>query len=241
MEEEIIKQDIDNATGEFMYMRGAPPERRETATGIVRLQQAGTVRFDTISKMLEFTVIRHTAKIFLWLDYQFLPKEELQKILGDVDYELLGAEAFYQQPIDVMLKQYNFQPMGSSTTAIKEVRIQQVMQAYQMFNQDPMINQVELKKMVLDVLDIKNQSKLLLPPPSTPEAAGMGGIPGMGQAQGGQAGPEGPQPPQPPQLPTPGGQALQPEQMMAEMARVAGGGLIKQGGPAGAIQRGQGG
>jgi hypothetical protein len=241
MEEEIIKHDIDNATGEFMYMRGAPPERRETATGIVRLQQAATARFDTIIKMLEFTVIRHISKMFLWLDYQFLPKEELQKILGPEDYQTLIAEQFYQQPVDVMLKQYNFQPMGSSTTAIREVRIQQVMQAYKLFQNDPMINQMELKKMVLDVLDIKNQSKLLLPPPSTPETPGMGGMPGAGQAQGGQAGPPrpgGPQPPNTPKPPQPGGQALPPEQQMAEMARVAGGGLIKKGGPSGAIQRG---
>lgn len=241
MEEDIIKQDIDNATGEFSYSRGQPPERRETATGIVRLQQATTARFDTIVKMLEFTVIRQIAKMFLWLDYQFLPKQELEKILGSEDYTLLEAESFYAQPIDVMLKQYNFQPMGSSTTAIKEVRIQQVMQAYQLFNQDPMINQVELKKMVLDVLDLKNQSKLLLPPPSTPEAAGMGVIPGQGQAQGGQAGiapPGVPQPPQPPQPPVPGGQALQPEQMTAEMARIAGGGLIKKAGPGMAVQQG---
>jgi hypothetical protein len=236
MEEEIIKHDIDNATGEFMYMRGAPPERRETATGIVRLQQAATARFDTVIKMLEFTVIRHISKMFLWLDYQFLPKEELYKILGPEDSTALSADAFYQQPLDVMLKQYNFQPMGSSTTAIREVRIQQVMQAYKLFQNDPMINQMELKKMVLDVLDIKNQSKLLQPPPSTPEAAGEGGgqpPPGAGPPR-----PGGPAPPNAPKPPEPGANALQPEQMESEMNRVAGGGLIKTQGPAGAIQRG---
>jgi hypothetical protein len=233
MEEEIIKNDLDNATGEFMYLRGAPPERRETATGIVRLQQAGTARFDTIVKLLEFTVVRHIAKMALWLDYQFLPKEELQKIIGDEDYDRLGSEKFYEQPIDVMLKQYNFQPMGSSTTAVKEVRIQQTMQAYSLFNQDPQIDQTELKKMVLDALDIKNQSKLLLQPPATPPASGMGGATeGQGQAQGGPEGAPkegGPKPPNMPQPPAPGDQAIMPEQQMAELARIAGGGLVKKG------------
>jgi hypothetical protein len=164
--------------------------------------------------------------MFLWLDYQFLPREELEKILGEEDYVGLMADKFYAQPVDVMLKQYLFQPMGSSTTAIREVRIQQVMQAYQLFNQDPQINQTELKKMVLDVLELKNQSKLLLPPPSVPDASVMGGaIPGTGQEEG-QGGPPMPQLPQPPK---PGGQALQPEEMMAQMAGVAGGGLIKTG------------
>ena len=232
IEEEIIKNDLDNSTGEFSYSRGAPPERRETATGIVRLQQASSVRFDTVVKMLEFTVIRHIAKMFLWLDYQFLPKEDLIKILGPEDYEGLKAQQFYDQDINTMLKQYNFQPMGSSTTAIKEVRIQQIMQAYKLFLDDPQINQTELKKMVLDVLDIKNQSKLLIPPPSLPEAIGEGGvIPGTGQpVPGGKAGPQGgPQPPQSPKPPEPGQQTLTPEQQIAELARVVGGGLIKKG------------
>ena len=233
MEEEIIKRDIDNAVGEYEYSRGALPPRKETATGIVRLQQAANVRFDTVVKMLEFTVIRHIAKMFLWLDYQFLPKDELKKILGEEDYTKLNAEAFYGQDIETMLKQYNFQPMGSSTTAIKEVRIQQIMQAYKLFNMDPMIDQLELRKMVIDVLDLKNESRLLkpLPPPQLMPPGAGGEQPGAaGQPKGGTAG-TGPQPPQPPAPPQPGTKALTPVQQMAEMARIAGGGLIKSGQP----------
>jgi len=165
MEEEIIKRDIDNAVGEYEYSRGAMPPRKETATGIVRLQQAASVRFDTVVKMLEFTVIRHLSKMFLWLDKQFLPKEKLMQIVGEMDYTEHNGDMFYQVPMEDVLKQYMFQPMGSSTTAVKEVRIQQIMQAYQLFNNDPFINQMELRKMVLDVLDIKNENKLLQPPP----------------------------------------------------------------------------
>jgi hypothetical protein len=226
-EEEIIKRDIDNAVGEYEYSRGALPPRKETATGIVRLQQAASVRFDTVVKMLEFTVIRHVAKMFLWLDYQFLPKEQLVQILGPMDYMKFNADAFYDQPIDAILKQYMFQPMGSSTTAVKEVRIQQIMQAYQLFNNDPLINQVELRKMVFDVLDIKNENKLLQPPPQM--APGMGGMP----AQAGPPAPGGPpqagmpalqKPPAPPQ---PGNKFQTPTEQFKEMARVSGGGLVQ--------------
>jgi hypothetical protein len=59
-----LRFDIDNAVGEYEYSRGALPPRKETATGIVRLQQAASVRFDTVVKMLEFTVIRNIAKMF---------------------------------------------------------------------------------------------------------------------------------------------------------------------------------
>jgi len=227
MEEEIIKRDIDNAVGEYEYSRGALPPRKETATGIVRLQQAANVRFDTVVKMLEFTVIRHIAKMFLWLDYQFLPKEDLVKILGPNDYMKLNADELYAQDIDTVLKQYNFQPMGSSTTAIKEVRIQQIMQAYKLFNQDPLINQVALRKMVFDVLDLKNEDELLQPlPPPSPMMPGAGGPqPGAGGQQSG-----GPQPPQPPAPPQPGNKFQTPTEQMSQLARIAGGGLIKGGG-----------
>jgi len=231
MEEEIIKRDIDNCTGEWEYSRGAMPPRKETATGIVRLQQASNVRFDTVVKMLEFTVIRHIAKMLLWLDYQFLPKEDLKAILGAEDYVRLNAETFYAQDVETMLKQYNFQPMGSSTTAIKEVRIQQIMQAYKLFNQDPMINQMALRKMVIDVLDLKNENELLQVPPPSPIQPGAGGLqPGaQGQPSGGPAA-KGPQPPQPPAPPQPGQKFQTPVEQMAQLARIAGGGLIKKGG-----------
>jgi len=223
MEEEIIKRDIDNATGEWEYSRGATPPRRETATGIVRLQQASTIRFDTVVKMLEFTVIRNIAKMFLWLDYHFLPPEDFERIVGSEEYVKYGGQAFYDQDITDMIKHHHFQPMGSSTTAIKEVRVQQIMQAYQMFNQDPMINQMELRKMVLDVLDIKNEEKLLQALPMVPPGMeGMMPPPGASPGQGGGA----PQAPKPPQ---PGQKALPAERQMAEMARVAGGGLLPSG------------
>lgn len=232
-EEEIIKRDIDNATGEWEYSRGATPPRRETATGIVRLQQASTVRFDTIVKMLEFTVIRNIAKMFLWLDYHFLPKEDFVKIVGEREFLEHNGNMFYEQDIEDMLKQYNFQPMGSSTTAVKEVRIQQIMQAYQLFNQDPMIDQFELRKMVMDVLDIKNEDKLLKPPPP-PMPPGMG-VPGMVPGAEQMMPPPGASPgqgggvPQAPKPPQPGTKPLNPVGQMAQLQNVQGGGLLPQG------------
>ncbi len=233
MEEEIIKRDIDNATGEYEYSRGATPPRKETATGIVRLQQASNIRFDTVVKSLEFTVLRSIAKMFLWLDYHFLGQEDFAKIVGEEEYTKLDGPMFYAQPVNEMLKQYHFQPMGSSTTAIKEVRIQQIMQAYQLFNQDPMINQIELRKMVMDVLDLKNESKLLIEQPPVPQGAPQG-MEQLMQALGGQGGAPpagGPGPPTAPTPPQPGTRPLPQEAQMAELARVAGGGLLREGGP----------
>jgi hypothetical protein len=232
LEEDIIKKDIDAATGEFSYGRGEPPERRETATGIVRLQQASNIRFDTVVKMLEFTVLRNLAKMFLWLDYHFLPPEEMAKIVGFEEFQRLNGMAFYKQDINEMLKQYNFQPLGSATTAIKEVRIQQIMQAYKLFNQDPFIDQVELRKMVLDVLDIKNIGRLLRPEQAQAIAQQQAAAEQAAQqskpARRGQRGGAGVPP-----VPPPGSPPIPPVQQMQELARVMGGGLLNRatGGP----------
>jgi hypothetical protein len=245
-EEEIIKRDIDNAVGEYEYSRGALPPRKETATGIVRLQQAASVRFDTVVKMLEFTVIRQIARMFLWLDYQFLEKEHLKSILGEADYAKLGAEQFYSMPPEEILKAYHFQPMGSATTAIKEVRIQQIMQAYKLFNQDPMINQHELRKMIIDVLDLKNEDKLLKSEEQMQQEQQqqMMQMQAMAQQQGqmpppqqqpGKGGQEGPQAPEPP---TPGEMPQTGTEQLSQLAKVMGGGLIKGGGPGMAEQQG---
>ncbi len=224
-EEEIIKLDIDNATGEFAYNRGAPPERRETATGIVRLQQASNIRFDTVVKMLEFTVLRSIAKMFIWLDYHFLEPKDFAKIVGEDEFVQNDGMSFYKQDIEELLKQFHFQPMGSSTTAVKEVRVQQIMQAFSMFNQDPMINQMELRKMVLDALDIKSVNKLLQTPPPPPPPT----MPTPQTLPGGQVATEGaPQPPQPPQPGTP--PTLNDEQLM-ELLKASSGQLAQGAGP----------
>ncbi len=243
LEEDIIKRDIDTGVGEYSYSRGEPPERRETATGIVRLQQASSARFDTVVKMLEFTVLRHIAKMFIWLDYHFLPPEDFKKIVGEEEFEKYNGMMFYSQDIDAVLKQYNFQPMGSATTSIKEVRIQQIMQAYKLFNRDPMINQEALRRMVLSTLDIKNENELINPVPMIPLSEVQNMLP-PGQAPGGPPQPGakgGVNPPKPPLAPQPGTAPLPPAQQMAEMMRVAGGGLLTGAGgpqPAAKVQAG---
>lgn len=237
-EEENIKRDMDSATGEFPYSAGEPPQRRETATGIVKLQQASNIRFDTVVKMLEFTVLRSIAKMFLWLDYHFLDPDEFANIVGEDEFQRRNGMAFYQQNVTELLKLYNFQPMGSSTTAVKEVRVQQMMQVYQLMNGDQYIDQLELRKMLLDAFDVKNQSRLMknvAMPNATfsnqqPNALGPNGEqPGAGMEQGGPPGPPSPQ--APPAPPTPGQGVPNEAQSMAMMLQGAGGATAPPGPP----------
>lgn len=165
--------------------------------------------------------------MFLWLDYHFLEPDEFARIVGEDEFQRRNGLAFYQQDITELLKLYNFQPMGSSTTAVKEVRVQQMMQVYQLFNGDQFINQEELRKMLLDAFDVKNQSRLMQQPPM-PNATMVPGQPNqMGpdgqppQMPGGTAGPPSPQ--QPPGPPVPGQGVPNEAQSMAMMLQGAGG------------------
>lgn len=160
-EESIIKGDIELATSEYAPARGESTQPRQTATGIIRLQQAANARFDAVIKGIEFGTVRRLAKLFVWMSYIFLPETRLVQIVGLEDFVRLRGNRFKKMNPNDMLKCYDFIPMGSSTTAVKELRVQQIMQAYQMFNGDPYMNQEELRKMVLNALDIKNIADLL--------------------------------------------------------------------------------
>lgn len=243
LEENIVKADMDLVSGEYSYSRGEPPPRRETATTIVRLQQASNIRFDSIVKSIEFTVLRQIAKMFIRLDYQFLSQEEFAKIVGEEEFERNNGALFYEQDIEEILRQYHFQPMGSSVTAIKEIRIPQTMQLFQLFNGDPFINQFRLREMVLDAFEIKNKSELLIEPERLAQmlqekamsGAMSGAIPGTipgamseeaGQVPAGKVGTK-----QRPVLPhiKPGQNVPPPEEQLAKMLKVFGGGAVKEG------------
>jgi hypothetical protein len=184
-EEDTIKRDIELATSEYEYSRGAPPTQRETATGIIRLQQAANARFDSVVKGIEFGTVRRMAKVFVWMTYLFMPPQRFAQIVGLEEFVRLKGKSFYQQNPNEILRCYNFQPMGSSTTAVKELRAQQIMQAFEMFNGDPYIEQVELRRMVLNSLDMKNVPKLLKLQPDQPPPEQAGAPPGGPPPPGG--------------------------------------------------------
>jgi len=183
-EEEVITWDMDNATGQWMYSRGAQPQREETATGIIRLQQASLARFDVNIKLTEFTAMRSIAKKIILQMRRFLPQAEYERIIGEPD------KGFYAIPEFDLLRMYDFVPVGSSITNIKELRATQIMKAQEMlFSVPPQVQQMEgfkinyrnaLELGLKEALDIRNVGQLIQdappPPPTNPM---MGGGPNM--------------------------------------------------------------
>jgi hypothetical protein len=184
-EEEVITWDMDNATAQWMYSRGAQPQREETATGIIRLQQASLARFDVNIKLTEFSSMRSIAKMIILQMRRFLPQQEYERILGEPD------RGFYQISEHDLVKMYDFVPVGSSITNIKELRATQVMKAQEMlFSVPPQVQQMEgfkinyrnvLEMGLKEALDIRDVGNLIqdAPPPPPPNPFMQGGPQGM--------------------------------------------------------------
>jgi len=213
LEEDIIKADIEEATGITRYTRGLPPLRKETATSIVRLQSAAQMRFDAMMKMLEYGTVRELSTMFLTYIRKYLPPEKFAQITGFNEFFENGGPLFYMMPIEEIIRNYHFRPVGSTMTGIKELRTQQLLQAFAIFSKLPFVNLYEFAKIVLrDGFNFKNVDQLLLPPQSAGQP-----IPGQPQPPAGAQG-EG-SPITPPEMP---GGMLQP-QAVEELATAQGG------------------
>jgi hypothetical protein len=151
--------------------------------------------------------------------------QQFARIVNPKSPEEEGAiEQFFSLDKDELMRQIDILPVGSSITSQREVRTQQIMQAQQILmqmqqlgqvNQPPFnVNMLEVAKMSLEDLDIKNINDILQEmPPQPPAQPAAQGQPPQGQPQPGGA-------PPPPQ----GGAPPQPPQMMAG-AQAAGGGF----------------
>jgi hypothetical protein len=227
-EQEQTMARAEDAIGEQGRSRGEPPVRRETATTTVRLQEAGMTRFDTILKIAEFTAVRALGQNALLIVHEYMDPQQFARIVNPKTPEEEGAiEQFFSLDKDELMKQVDIVPVGSSITSQREVRTQQIMQAQQLLmqmqqmgqvNQPPFtVNMLEVAKMSLDDLDIKNVNDILIEmppqPPPQPEQQPQG------QPQPGLEG-GGPPPPQglPPQGPP------TPEMLTGAQAMGGGGG-----------------
>ena len=181
-------------------------------------------RFDTILKLTEFTAIRALGQKGIQIVHEYMDAQQFARIVNPTTPEEEGAiEQFFSLEQDELMKQIDIVPVGSSITSQREVRTQQIMQAQQLLMQmqqlgqtnDPpfKVNLMEVAKMSLDDLDIKNVTDLIqelppAPPQAPPQQQGME-----------QAGLEGGGPPPPQGLPPQG----PPSPEMLTGAQVAGG------------------
>lgn len=126
-EESVIKSDIENTTGEFTYSRGGTPERRETATAIVRLQNASQPRFTMNMQESEINCFRQICKKTAMLCHKFQDEAEMAKIIGRDRARKIKA-----LPADDLARSFGYKFANTDLSGMKEMRVNMLSNALEM-------------------------------------------------------------------------------------------------------------
>jgi len=170
LEPETMYKAMQRACGAWEYAQGATPERSETATGIIKLQQAAAKRFGYRIKLLQRTGFKDILTKIMQNDQQLLPVDYMMKVFKDNTEVRLN-------PWDIAGK-FSINVSGSTNLVGLEERMLQI---WKEAKNDPYFDQLELRKRMLDIMDVPASEKLLK------QASGL-----LGMAQGGMAGGQNP-------------------------------------------------
>lgn len=156
-EETLIKADIQQTTGITDYTKGVASEAlaNETATGISLMQEAGNARLKLKMMNVE-SAIKQIGEFIISLSKQFITEELSIRILGQGQPQWLLVK-----PEEV---KDNFDLIVESGPRLLEndaIAKRQALELFQMFANDQYINQLELRKYILEAFNAKNIDKLL--------------------------------------------------------------------------------
>lgn len=174
-EETIIKADIQQTSGVTDFTRGMSSDAlaNDTATGISLLQEASNARFRLKIQNIEDMCLKRLGEMMVSMNNQFLSSELTIRIVGDEgrEYETVKPEDI-KGNFDVSVQ------AGSTIPGNESIMKKQVMEMYKLFAGDPEVDQRELKKMVMKVVNPNaNFEKLLVKKeelnPQPPQPNGM--------------------------------------------------------------------
>lgn len=141
---------MQQVSGAWEYAQGATPQRQETATGIVRLQQAALKRFGYRIKLLQRTGFKDILTKQMQMNQQLLPLNYPLKVFNkNMDIRL--------NPWDIAGK-FSLNASGSANLIMLEERM---IQFYAEAKDDPFFNQPELRKRFMDIFDFPNSEELI--------------------------------------------------------------------------------
>ena len=157
-EETYIKQDIDVATGVHDTERGSSPERRETATTMNILANAGSERFKLQILLTEYGGLHDTVNQIVQLNQQYIDRPKEILLLGNagqIESDIISPEE--------ILGQYTIVAVGSAVEpkVNKEQYQAQITQLFTAVSSSPEVNRPELLKIMFEAFDIKNAESLI--------------------------------------------------------------------------------
>ena len=160
-EEYIAKQDQENLTGLFSYLKGGEAPRSETATTALAMKEAGMERINTtifyncetcIKPMFNdmFSMLRKNMKLGIWAEYVDETGNLFPKKMKSND-------------IDTMLE---WVVSAFEVKSIADINLQQNMiSLYDRYVKSSNINLYELDKLMGKTFNIKNTNELLIKGP----------------------------------------------------------------------------
>ena len=178
MDEDRMKMMLSEVGGMPNYSKGSPSQgtlENRTATGIVSLIQQAEGRLTAESLALEEFGLRQEGRLLLSMAENVIHR--------DLFVRLSKPEAGFQWTTieaDALADQYTVHVHGTRHMAQRQQQFQQLMALYPLWNQDPSVDQDELKQRIGEAAGINNLDALLVGSQGAPqgmmgEEAGMAG------------------------------------------------------------------
>lgn len=197
-EAKIITDDIQHTHGIYDYSKGATPKQRETATGILSLQEAANIRFKMMIMTMARNLLGKGSAIIVDLNQQYLPRGKEFRLTG----QSFSEESYNITP-EELVGRYDYEPVGASMEGLsKYARLEQLLRFRQTFVSNPSFNINKFDKELLELLNFKDADKYFVqqmptgmegmqegqfPTSNIPQAGGIvGAMPpqGIGQPMG---------------------------------------------------------
>jgi len=175
-ESEDLKYDMQNVSAMWDYARGGTPRRRETATGIIRLQQAAQSRNEWQLRKIDAYILQPLAKRLIISLREYLSRSDYDAIIGKPGENC--AEEFYNLDQDQLKRMLQVQPLTESIVSIKEVELNQLIQSFDRLIGMPEVNRAALIKQLLLRMGQKDFKEIL---PQLSEAGAESTIQGLGE------------------------------------------------------------
>jgi len=156
-EEEALLYDLQSISAMWNYARGATPRRRETATGIIRLQQAAQARNEWILRKLDAYILQPLCRRIMVYLMENLSREDYAGIVGSPNH----AGEFFSLGPEEIKKFFGIMPMTESIVSVKEIDTNQFLQSFDRLIQMPEVNRPELIKQLLQKLGQKDVKAIL--------------------------------------------------------------------------------
>lgn len=164
-EEQSLIYDLQSVLSFWDYGRGATPRRKETATGIIRLQQAAQARNEWHLRKLDAYILQPLCRRIITYIRESLPKADAMSIVGE---DLAsGVEEFYKLEPNDLRRLVAIRPMTDSISSIKEIDTNMFLQAFDRLIRIPGINTTALIKTLLQKLGQRNIKEILNAVPSS--------------------------------------------------------------------------